>query len=54
METIFWFGHAFESWLQLYLEKQGYEFLSTQQDYNYHGITGHSDFVVSSLAGEIS
>jgi hypothetical protein len=51
-KLIFWFGHAFESWLQLYLEKQGYEFCSTQQDYNYEGITGHSDFVVKSPEGQ--
>jgi len=51
-KLIFWFGHAFESWLQLYLEKQGYEFCSTQQSYNYKGITGHSDFVVRSPQGQ--
>jgi hypothetical protein len=51
-KLIFWFGHAFESWLQLYLEKQGYEFCSTQQSYNYMEITGHSDFVVRSPQGQ--
>ena len=51
-KLIFWFGHAFEAWLQLYLEKQGYELLRTQASYDYKGITGHSDFVVKSPEGQ--
>ena len=51
-KLIFWFGHAFESWLQLYLEKQGYELLRTQASYDYKGITGHSDFLVKTPEGQ--
>jgi hypothetical protein len=50
--SLFLVGDIFEHTVMFNLKRWGFKIISTQEDINWHGISGHSDAVVETPSGE--